>query len=151
MNIKFLIPKIYFLTIGKFLPTDVFADWFPVSVKGIVWIEDKVVLLKNERGEWDLPGGKLANNETLSECLFREVNEELGIICEVGGLASTVQVRVKNMINVVVIIYNCTTSATIPELVISSEHAELGCFSASELGHINILPQYREAILQNLK
>ena len=32
---------------------------FPVSVKGIVYHNGKIVLLKNERDEWELPGGKL--------------------------------------------------------------------------------------------
>jgi ADP-ribose pyrophosphatase YjhB (NUDIX family) len=31
----------------------------PVSVKGVVLDEEKVILLENERGEWELPGGRL--------------------------------------------------------------------------------------------
>ena len=32
---------------------------FAVSIKGVVFIDDRVVLLKNEREEWELPGGRL--------------------------------------------------------------------------------------------
>lgn len=32
---------------------------FPVSVKGVIYHNGKVVLLKNERDEWELSGGKL--------------------------------------------------------------------------------------------
>ena len=32
---------------------------FPVSVKGVAVQAGKVLLLENERAEWELPGGKL--------------------------------------------------------------------------------------------
>ena len=32
---------------------------FPVSVKGVLLEGDRVVLLLNERNEWELPGGRL--------------------------------------------------------------------------------------------
>jgi hypothetical protein len=32
---------------------------FPVSVKGVTVQAGKVLLLENERAEWELPGGKL--------------------------------------------------------------------------------------------
>ena len=150
MNIRYLLHKLYFLSVGKLLPTDVFAQSFPVSVKGIVKLNDKVVLLRNERGEWDLPGGELSRNESITDCLGREINEELGIWCKVGDLVATTQVRVKNMIDVVVIIYECHADVAPGDLVISSEHTEVGCFRADELENIQILPQYRLAVLQNL-
>lgn len=34
-----------------------------VSVKGVLFIGDEVVLLKNERDEWELPGGRLETGE----------------------------------------------------------------------------------------
>ena len=39
-------------------PSDNNAFHFPVSVKGVVIREGKVILLRNERDEWELPGGK---------------------------------------------------------------------------------------------
>jgi hypothetical protein len=36
---------------------------FPASVKGVLLDETEVVLLENERGEWELPGGKLEIGE----------------------------------------------------------------------------------------
>lgn len=32
---------------------------FPVSIKGVLILDGKALLLKNERDEWDLPGGKI--------------------------------------------------------------------------------------------
>ena len=45
-------------------PSDNLAHRFPVSVKGIVRIEGRFVLLLNDRDEWELPGGKLELGET---------------------------------------------------------------------------------------
>ena len=34
-------------------------DRWPVSVKGVVGWDGRVVVLRNRRGEWELPGGRL--------------------------------------------------------------------------------------------
>ena len=37
---------------------------FPVSIKGVLYDGGKIVLLENERNEWELPGGRLEPGET---------------------------------------------------------------------------------------
>ena len=39
---------------------------YPISVKGVVVRAGRVLLLKNERDEWELPGGRLEAGETSS-------------------------------------------------------------------------------------
>jgi 8-oxo-dGTP pyrophosphatase MutT (NUDIX family) len=51
---------------------------FPVSVKGVVFVGDRVALLKNERQEWELPGGRQEAGEAPAACVVREIREELG-------------------------------------------------------------------------
>src|SRR5260370_1246401 len=51
---------------------------FPVSVKGVLLEDDRVVLLLNERDEWESPGGRLERGENPVACLEREFAEELG-------------------------------------------------------------------------
>ena len=57
----------------------------PVSVKGVLVHGDRVLLLLNERDEWDLPGGRPDPGETFAAALAREVREETGLSAEVGA------------------------------------------------------------------
>ena len=64
-----------------------------MSVTAAVIEKDgKVLIARRKRPSlgyyWEFPGGKLENNETLEECLKREIREELDIEIEVGPLVS---------------------------------------------------------------
>jgi ADP-ribose pyrophosphatase YjhB (NUDIX family) len=66
---------------------------YPVSVKGVVVRDGRVLLLHNERGEWELPGGRLEIGETPEQCVVREIAEETGwavtalVICSMASPA----------------------------------------------------------------
>ncbi|GGV69942.1 hypothetical protein GCM10010277_80480 [Streptomyces longisporoflavus] len=53
---------------------------WPVSVKGVALdARGRVLLLKNERGEWELPGGRLEPEDAAPEAtVAREISEESG-------------------------------------------------------------------------
>ena len=58
-----------------------------VRVGGLVLVEGRVLLLRQERGEedyWMLPGGGVRMGETLADALRREVREEVGLEIAVG-------------------------------------------------------------------
>jgi 8-oxo-dGTP pyrophosphatase MutT (NUDIX family) len=59
---------------------------FPVSVKGVAVQGGKVLLLRNERDEWELPGGKLEVGEAPADCVVREISEESGWQVTAGPL-----------------------------------------------------------------
>ena len=56
-----------------------------VSLKGVLLHEGRVLLLANERNEWDLPGGRADEGEDHRTALRREVWEETGIEVTVGA------------------------------------------------------------------
>ena len=56
-----------------------------VSIKGVLLHEGRVLLLGNERGEWDLPGGRPEAGEDYRMALRRETWEETGIEVTVGA------------------------------------------------------------------
>lgn len=68
---------IYFFS--RFINYDSISYLLPVSVKSLVLDNNRVLLIKNERNEWDLPGGKIQKNESPLEALNRETKEELNI------------------------------------------------------------------------
>jgi 8-oxo-dGTP pyrophosphatase MutT (NUDIX family) len=59
-------------------------DLFEVSIKGLVFnSEGKLLLLKDDKGVWDLLGGHMEYGETFAEALSRECQEEVGVGCKI--------------------------------------------------------------------
>lgn len=64
----------------------------PQIVTAAVIERDGLILIakrkqgKQHIGIWEFPGGTLEEGETYEECLKRELQEELGIVTEVGDL-----------------------------------------------------------------
>lgn len=143
----FSFKRLYLRTIGKMVPTDLFAPRFPVSVKGVCLIDDRVILVRNERGKWDLPGGKLSSGESVRDCLVREMKEELGIEVVPHALLDMLLVRVRGMVTVVVPVYHCETSASCAEITLSEEHFEVSCVPVGKLKDLDLAADYERLIL----
>lgn len=61
---------------------------------GIIIKDNKILIAQRKHGKsceylWEFPGGKQEENETLQECLKRELYEELNISVSVGELFTT--------------------------------------------------------------
>lgn len=67
------------------------SHWPQLGVGAVVVHQDKVLLVKRGRepakGQWALPGGKVAPGESLAAATEREILEETGVCIEVGDLA----------------------------------------------------------------
>lgn len=90
--------RAYSLGIQSDLPMSETRAPLPHKVIGVavIWNERGEILIDRRRqsgllgGLWEFPGGKLELNETITDCIQREIREELGIEIEVGDHLVTV-------------------------------------------------------------
>jgi 8-oxo-dGTP pyrophosphatase MutT (NUDIX family) len=109
----------------------------PVSVKGVLIRQDRVLLLLNERGEWDLPGGRPDPGEDHRAALVREVREEAGLVVEVGAALAEHLFEVLPGRFVRILPFVCRLAST-GDVVLSHEHLETRWLPLAELGeHID--------------
>jgi mutator protein MutT len=118
---------------------------YTVSIKGVVFKEHRVILLLNERREWELPGGRIEAGESPTECLVREFKEELDIDVRADVLLDTYLYEVIPKQHVFIVTYGCSlTGEFAPK--ISEEHVQVGDFDIDALP-INLPDGYRKSIL----
>ena len=58
-------------------------DFFQVSVKGLFFKDRKLMMIQEDNGTWELPGGRIQKGEDMIKELKREVLEETGLECQV--------------------------------------------------------------------
>jgi 8-oxo-dGTP pyrophosphatase MutT (NUDIX family) len=118
---------------------------FPVSIKGVCVRGDHVLLLRNERDEWELPGGKLELGEDPAVCVGREINEETGWTVQVGPILDSWQYHIRDGVDVLIVTYGCLTGDDSP-VTISSEHKEAGLFTRDQIADLPMPNGYRRSI-----
>jgi 8-oxo-dGTP pyrophosphatase MutT (NUDIX family) len=121
------------------------AHAFPVSIKGVAVQDGKVLLLKNERNEWELPGGKLELGEDPPRCVVREISEETGWQVTAGPLLDCWQYHIREGSDVVIVTYGCHLLSTDPP-VVSSEHKQAGLFTPAEAPGLVMPDGYKRSI-----
>jgi len=119
---------------------------FPISVKGVVVRDGRVLLLRNERDEWELPGGKLHSGESPEHCVAREIAEETGWTVTTGTILDSWMYHIEAVNkDVFIVTYGCyPISSTTP--VLSSEHAEVGLFTKAEVPALTMPDGYKRSI-----
>jgi 8-oxo-dGTP diphosphatase len=105
----------------------------PISVKGVLIDQDRVLLLLNERGEWDLPGGRPDPGEDHRAALKREVQEEAGLTVEVGEALGDYlfEVLPGRFVRIQPFVCRLTGGG---DVVLSHEHLETRWLPIGELG-----------------
>ena len=126
-------------------PRDNEAFRFPVSVKGVVIRDGSVILVRNGRDEWELPGGKLEVSESPEQSLAREIAEELQLEVVPGTILDSWVYRITPEVHVLVITYGCTESSE-EAAVLSDEHSDMRWFPVSEIGALNMPRGYKASI-----
>jgi 8-oxo-dGTP pyrophosphatase MutT (NUDIX family) len=126
-------------------PRDHEAHRFPVSVKGVIIRDSNVILCRNERDEWELPGGKLEMSETPEQCLAREIAEELQLDIQPESILDSWVYTIASGVHVVVITYGCVESS-LADVVLSSEHKAVQWFPLAEIDTLNLPDGYKASI-----
>jgi len=129
------------------------ATYFvPISVKGIVFDSGKVWLRKNERNEWELPGGKLDEGEQPEQTAAREMREELGFEVETVDIVQSHLYVIKSSYDeshgVFVVSYLCRILAKMGNFEINGEagKAEFKNFPIEEVLGLHMPEFYKIAI-----
>lgn len=104
-----------------------------------------MILVRNERDEWELPGGKLELSESPKECLAREISEELQLVVEPQGILDTWIYTIASGVHVLVLTYGCSESSP-SEAVLSDEHKELRWFALAEVDGLRMPDGYKKSI-----
>jgi 8-oxo-dGTP pyrophosphatase MutT (NUDIX family) len=118
---------------------------FPVSVKGVAVRDGKVLLLQNERNEWELPGGKLELGEDPAGCVVREISEETGWQVAAGPLLDCWQYHIGPGADVLIVTYGCDVLSG-GQPVVSSEHSRAGLFPLAEVARLTMPDGYKRSI-----
>jgi 8-oxo-dGTP diphosphatase len=65
------------------------SPFYRVTIKALIRDErDRVLILQNAKGKWEMPGGGWEHDEDFADCLNRELCEELGVTTSrIGSVA----------------------------------------------------------------
>jgi mutator protein MutT len=118
---------------------------WPVSIKGVLVRNQNVLLLRNPRDEWELPGGRLEFGESPEQCLTREISEECGFEVKVITALLIEPFEVIPGKQVLIIAYGCEELAT-KEPTLSDEHREFRWMPIDDLETEKVPDIYTRAI-----
>ena len=122
-----------------------FEYQLPISVKAVVTVRGALPLLRNERDEWELPGGKLEVGERPELCVAREIEEELGITIAVSDCIYTWVYEIFPNRHVLVVTYVARATDN-REPSYGHEHKELVLVSPENAESLNMPDDYKVAI-----
>ena len=117
----------------------------PTSIKGVLLVGGKVVLVRNSRDEWELPGGRLENGEDHAQALVREFAEELSLSIRVDAPIDSYLFEVIPGRQVFIVTYGCSLVGDF-QPKISAEHTEHCLWPVDRLSKINLPAGYRNSI-----
>ena len=122
-----------------------------VTTKGIFYHDKKILFVKDYKGKWELPGGRIEFNEIPENALKRECEEELGLKnIEIGDIidAWSFRITVDNTdYHFIILAYECFTNDLIIKLNhLNDEQTEYAWESLDDVESLNMLEGYKNSI-----
>lgn len=105
----------------------------------------RVLLLKNERQEWELPGGKLELGEEPQACVAREITEETALSVTTGPILDAWQYHISEGRDVLIVTYGCHPEGD-QSPILSNEHKDIGFFTEAEVDGLDMPAGYKRSI-----
>jgi len=136
--------RILIYLLSRFINFDSISEMFPVSVKSILIDDQRVLLIKNERDEWDLPGGKIEKNYNVIETLIKEVKEELNITIDNYNILQ-VQKYLFRKQEIIVVTYFSEITNEDP-IILSFENIDYQFFSYDKLNELKLTPWAKDSL-----
>lgn len=120
-----------------------------VTTKGLIRDDDKIFMVRDQAGNWELPGGKIEFGESPEITLKREFLEELGVNnVEIGKIINVWDFTTKanqNDYHFVVLVYEC--KADLSNIKISDEHIEYKWIDLKDIDKYPMRDGYKETLM----
>src|ERR1700730_14077817 len=120
---------------------------YPTSIKGVLLVDRQVLLVKNSRDEWELPGGRFDEDEPHAQTLSREFAEELSLDVAMKAPIDSYLFEVIPGRLVFIVTYGCTLVGEFRP-AISDEHTEHCLWPVERLSELKLPLGYRRSIEQ---
>jgi len=118
---------------------------YTTSIKGVLLVDRQVLLVKNSRDEWELPGGRIDEGEDHAQTVSREFAEELSLNVAIRAPIDSYLLEVIPGRHVLIGTYGCTLVGEFRP-AISHEHTEHCLWPVERLSELNIPAGYRRSI-----
>jgi 8-oxo-dGTP pyrophosphatase MutT (NUDIX family) len=118
---------------------------YSTSTKGVLLVDGQVLLLKNSRDEWGLPGGRIDEGEDHAQTVSREFAEELSLDVTIEAPIDSYPFEVLPGRHVFIVTYGCTLLGEFRP-TISTEHSEHCLWPVERLSELNLPSGYRRSI-----
>lgn len=118
--------------ISSIIPIDKLSFKFPVTIKGVLIENNRILTLTTEQNENDIPGGKLEQEDShIENRLIKEFKSETNLTVETTKFLNVIIREVKG-VKVVVIMYEVKNIGTEP-IILSHENNSYNWLDISKI------------------
>lgn len=119
-----------------------------IAIGAIVIHDDALLMVQraNEPGQglWSLPGGRVEPGEYLADALRREVQEETGLVVQIGELAGILEVPGDDLHYVILDFHAVVDGPSEP--VAGTDAADVRWVPLDQVAHMDCTPRFVETM-----